>query len=128
VREVQEHGEIPYEQLCQRLRSEGLAPPDLRTIFGTPDRGRTVQFGGLEIYHVERRIAGMPWGFALGFEWHREGNRAYARFDARIYDPQAVRTFLGRLRGFLRAAADRPDEPCARLLSLPAVTAAPGRG
>ncbi len=103
VGEAQAHGEIPYEQLGEELGRQGVKLPEIRVIFSVSDHLAPVQFGGLELEWLERRMEAMPWGFTLTFNQHHEEGRCFAAFDARRYEPGKVRGFVERYKRRLGA-------------------------
>lgn len=114
--EFQAHGEIPYEQLCEELRKQGAGVPEIRAIFSSSNRGECIRFGGLELTKVVSRRTRMPWGFDLHFYQGAAGDECRVVFDAGIYDPAGVRTFVERLFRLLDEASRHPDSPLSTLL------------
>jgi amino acid adenylation domain-containing protein len=118
VLDAHAHCDIPYEQLCDELRKQGTDPPEIRAIFGVSEHTAPFRFGGLEITWLDRRMETMPWGFSLTFDQYNEPGHCRVDFDARIYDPEQVRAFLGRYTRFLEAASCEPDRPLSQLLAM----------
>ena len=127
VHETQARSEIPYEQLCEELRKDDLSPPEIRAIIGVSEQTGNMRLGGLELSWLDRRMETMPWGFTLNFDRSDENRRCRADFDARIYDPDRVRAFIGRLVRFLDAASFDPDLSLLQLLEMGRVPDAPER-
>ncbi len=125
VNETQARSEIPYEQLCEELRKEDLSPPEIRAIFSVSEQTGNMRIGGLELSWLDRRMETMPWGFTLNFDRNDENRRCRADFDARIYDPDRVRAFIGRLVRFLDTASLHPDLSLFQLLEMSRVPDAP---
>jgi hypothetical protein len=117
VGDAQSRGEVPYEQLCDELRKQGVNPPEIRAIFSVSDHTAPVRFGGLELTWLDRRMERMPWGFSLTFDQYDEQRRNRVAFDARLYDPNGVRELLAQFVRFLAAVSARPDEPLKQLLA-----------
>jgi hypothetical protein len=115
VADVQAQAEIPYEQLCEELRKQGLNPPEVRAIFSVTDPTEVVQGGDIELTALERRREVMPWGFTLTFEQYLDRHRCCVEFDAGIYDPEGVRGLLGRFFHFLDAVSSHPHRPLIEL-------------
>jgi Condensation domain len=111
VTAAQERCEIPYKELRNALRGLGVPSPEMQVIFQAPmGTGRVdMQFGGLELCGLDLYTRSrMPWGFSIDLrKCHLQICQAY--FDAGIYDPVAVRQFLGRLCEVLDAFAQHPD-------------------
>jgi hypothetical protein len=118
VGETQAHSEIPYERLCEELRSRGVNPPEIGVIFSVSEHTAPVRFAGLELTWLDRRIENMPWGFCLAFDQHNEQDRCRLSFDARIYNPIRVRNWLDRFVRLLNAVSDNPDLPVGKLLAM----------
>ena len=116
VGDIQAQAEIPYEQLCNDLRLQGVTPPEIRAIFTVADHTGTMRFGGLELTCLDRRIETMPWGFSLNFDQHNELQRCRATFDATAYDPTGVRELIGRFLHLLDVASASPDLRLSELL------------
>jgi amino acid adenylation domain-containing protein len=105
------HTEVPYDQLRERLGEAGVAVPEIQAIFGVSDRPPTMRFGGLEVEPLKRTFEHMPWGFAIAFDGWNEAERCRVDFDARIYDPAGVRSFVDRLRRLAGEVSVHPDRP-----------------
>jgi amino acid adenylation domain-containing protein len=117
VGDTQKRSEIPYEQLCEELRKEGVEPPEIRAIVSVRDQEVAVRSGEVEFLPYEGRRATMPWGFTLGLGQHDEARRCAAHFDARLHDPEGVRGLIARYVRLLDAASRAPDRPLADLLA-----------
>jgi Condensation domain/Phosphopantetheine attachment site len=109
--------ELPYEQLCEELRQQGVNPPEIRVIFGVTHHTAPVRLGSAEITWQERQQGSMPWGFSLRFNQHRE-DRCSVSCDARLYEPKGVRALLERFCCFLDAASRNPDLQLDELLGM----------
>src|SRR5262249_33812161 len=117
VGQAQVHGEVPYEQLCEELRKQGVNPPEVRLLFNVSDYATSMHFGGLEVSpRLQHRMATMPWGFNLAFVQLADQECCRVAFDARLYDPRGVANWIGRLLCFVDAVSCSPDVPLAELL------------
>lgn len=108
VIETSRHSDFPYEELCERLRGEGIVPPELRLIFN-PSVGRPWRIPGLEVTPMRRAYATMPWGFSFNPNQPKEADECEVSFDARIHDPDGVREFLARFERLAGEACAQPD-------------------
>ena len=108
------HAEIPYEPLCEELRRAGVAPPEIRAVFGTMNPPSPRRFGGLDLT-PQRRIVfeHMPWGFSFSVNQLDEAEGCRVDFDARIHDPAAVQSFIAGYQRLAGAVAASPDVPLA---------------
>jgi amino acid adenylation domain-containing protein len=118
VIETQARAEIPYDELCQELHKVGVKPLKFELIFGVSDHTAPVRFGGVELTWLERRMEAMPSSFTLTFDQHNEDHRCWAAFDAHIYDPARVRTFIGRLVRLLEVTSCHSTLPVATLVAM----------
>jgi hypothetical protein len=109
------HTEFPYEELCEQLVSEGVVAPEIRLIFNL-GADISLKMAGLELTTVRRLYTTMPWGFTFGPNQARESSECGAAFDARIYNPSAVREFLGRFQHLAAEVCSDPDRPLEALL------------
>jgi len=112
VSEVQARSEIPYEELREELKREGIVLPEIRAIFSLSDHRTPVQMGDVELSWVERKVETMPWGFSLAFDPNNETDRCSVMFDARQYDPVWVSAFLRRYTDLLDAISRDPEAIC----------------
>jgi acyl carrier protein len=117
IGEIQGRTEIPYEQLCEELRRQGVNPPEIRLIFGVTDRTATVRLGDAELSWLEARMETMPWGFTVSLDQSNEQEVCRVTFDARLYDPQGVQALVERFGLFLAAAVSHPDGKLSQLLA-----------
>jgi amino acid adenylation domain-containing protein len=108
VIETSQHSDLPYEELCDQLRAQGIEPPEIRLIFN-PFVSPAIRIPGLEITPMRRTYATMPWGFSFNPNQHREANECEVSFDARIHDPDGVRRFLARFRRLADEVCAQPD-------------------
>jgi hypothetical protein len=118
VVETAPHTEVPYDQLSARLAESGTPVPEIRTIFGVSDRPPPMRFGGLEVEPLKRTFQHMPWGLSIGFDRWDETDRCRVDFDARLYDPVGVRSFVDGLQRLAGEVAADPDHPIDRGYSL----------
>jgi aryl carrier-like protein len=115
VGDIQARSEIPYEQLGEELRRQGVNVPEIRAIFGVSDRSAVTRLGSAELTWLDRRTENMPWGFTFMLD-HFEGRESCrVTFDARLYDPPRVHDLVARFGRYLAAAAAAPDMPLNQL-------------
>ncbi|HMD54551.1 MAG TPA: condensation domain-containing protein, partial [Phycisphaerae bacterium] len=118
VSEAQANSKIPYEQLCDELRKQGVNPPEILAIFSVSTHTAPISLGDAVMTWNDRWIQGMPWGFTLAFDQFNEAHRCRASFDTRLYDPLLVRAFVEQYIKFLDAASCNPNLPIAELLAI----------
>jgi hypothetical protein len=120
VVEAQAHAQIPREELWEDLRSLGVEPPEIEVIFGGPGLVLPSKFSDLDlIVHSHRlkgsdsegeQVAAMPWGFTLSFDLKNQEHQCELTFDARLYDPAKVRSFLDCYVRILDRISSAPDQ------------------
>jgi amino acid adenylation domain-containing protein len=125
VGQVHTHSDIPYEQLCEELRNQGVHPPEISAIFGVSQQTAPIRFGGLVLTRQDRRTESMPWGFSTAVDQFNEGHRCRTTFDARIYDPVRVHAFIERYKRLLDTLSHNPNLPVAELLRISKTSATP---
>jgi hypothetical protein len=104
VAQTERHSEMPYEVLRNTVRHL----PPIEMIFGSRiERQRTFSNLVLRRNRPKRPLT-MPWGFSLGIVKTLNGDCCNADFDASLYEPTAVRKFVGRLFGWLDAVSCQP--------------------
>jgi hypothetical protein len=103
VVETQAHAQIPFEELGNDLRLQGVIPPEIQVIFGGPAPATRSEFAGLVFtahahsfkgFPIGQDHASMPWGMTLTLDLTNLERPCELTFDARIYDPQKVRGFF----------------------------------
>jgi hypothetical protein len=60
----------------------------------------------------------MPWGFNLSFDLANEEHQCELAFDARIYDPKKVQSFLQIYLRLLEGISLAPDKQMKELVRL----------
>ena len=115
--EALEHTEIPYQTLCDKLRSEGAAPPEISALFILGTHFKPAYFAGIALTLNERRWDRMPWGFTLRLDLNHQEAPYQALFDAGIYDPEKVARFMRQYLGLLDLAGRYPDHPLSSLIN-----------
>lgn len=108
IAKTQQHGEISHTLLREQLAQEEVLPPAINAMFSQSEHNPPHSFGGLELSRARRIKMSMPWGFTMNLVSADE-SRCYAEFDARLYDPEQVRTFLLRYRELLGILSHHPD-------------------
>ncbi|HEY1359206.1 MAG TPA: condensation domain-containing protein [Thermoleophilaceae bacterium] len=116
VVEMSAHSEMPYGELCDALRAEGVVPPELHSVFTAGDILPPMRFGGIEMVPLERVFGSMPWGFSMQMDQFWEAQRNLVAFDARVHDPLAVRAFVRRYAQLLAEGSAEPERPLGELL------------
>ena len=109
VTETEARSEIPYEQLRHELEQNGTALPEIQVIFGMSAIGDEIKFAHLQWTSLDRYFGAMPWGISITHYEHDEERSCRAAFDAGLYDPAAVRTFIKRYTRLLDLVSRRPD-------------------
>jgi acyl-CoA synthetase (AMP-forming)/AMP-acid ligase II len=117
AREAYAHGEVPYELLREELQSRGVTPPRIGVMFDWAEQTSPMRLGAVEMTWLERAAPTMPWGFSMFMDKHNEERSCSVLFDASLYDPEAVRSFVARFKRLLDRAARSPDDPICQLLS-----------
>jgi amino acid adenylation domain-containing protein len=117
------HTVLPYEVLCDELRTSGIVPPEIRMIFA-PEHPSDSRAAELEFAIVKREYSTHPWGFTFVPNSTREASECKAHFDPRIYDPAGVREFLARHVRMATEVGRNPDRP----LSATAIARQPRSG
>ena len=115
VVEAKARSGIPYEGLSEELQRGGAAPPEIKTMFSLRSRWPELSFGGIEIGPPRYTIVGMPWGFSFIVDPKMESDRCMTMFDARIYDPGAVRGFIERYRRLVGRVLEKPNRRLRKL-------------
>lgn len=115
VVEAKARSGIPYEGLSEELHRGGAPPPEIKTMFSLRSRWPELSFGGIEIGPPRYTIVGMPWGFSFIVDPKMESDRCMTVFDARIYDPGAVRGFIERYRRLVGRVLEKPNRRLRKL-------------
>jgi acyl carrier protein len=100
--------QVPYDRLCEELRRDGVEPPEIRALFHMYDDWGDVGFEQIEARPPRYWFPGMPWGFSLIIDRSQEADGCKATFDARIYDPAAVRRFVERFNRMVARVGEEP--------------------
>lgn len=116
VIEASAHAQTPYDAVCDELRATGTIPPEFHSIFSIVNEMPPARFQGLEMTPIDRAYASMPWGFTLAHRRDVNVERCLAAFDARLYDPKAVRSFVKRYRRLFKRICAEPDRPLGELV------------
>ena len=124
--EAQAQAHLPPEELWKDLRSVGVNPPPIEVIFGGPGLALPARFSNMEfVLHTHRfdglamthKRAAMPWGFTLSFDLNNDERPCDLTFDARLYHPAKVRTFLQQYLGLLDRLSLNPDRTMRELIA-----------
>jgi hypothetical protein len=130
VTEAEAHADIPHEELWEGLQELGVNPPEIRMIFGAPmDFKRSdMHVGDLMFTRTDfSQVAVMPWSFSMNLLEYNDAQVCRARFNAQIFDPDAVRRFMDCLHEFLNVVSQRLDLPIGELLLLRGRNATSGK-
>ena len=101
--------DMPFDVLGEELKKCGQAPPDLRAIFMFESFSeQSSRLGDLEVNQltIATRTT-MPWRFQMQV---RDAGRVFcgwAKFDARLHDPQLVRRMVRNYVRLLEAVVRR---------------------
>jgi Condensation domain len=115
VVETKAHGEIPYDRLCEELHRSGTPPPEITAMFHRRDRWPPLDCAGIEFHTPRYTTLEMPWGFSFNVETESENEIWGTKFDARIFDPAAVRGFTERYATLARRVVAKPKRRLRRL-------------
>jgi hypothetical protein len=115
VVETKAHGEIPYDRLCEELHRSGTPPPEITAMFHRRERWPPLECAGIELHTPRYTTLEMPWGFSFTVETESENEVWGTKFDARIYDPAAVRDFIERCATLARRVVAKPNRRLRRL-------------
>ena len=118
---------IPYDELCDELRWEGVQPPYLQVFFHVSLAGRVIEFAGLKLGWLNRVRQSFQVGFSVIFEGQEGEHGCEALFDPRIYDPAGVRVFVERYKRLLDAVSRHPEKTLDHLLIMSDLAAAYAR-
>lgn len=117
MRAATTYGEIPYELLCEALRSWGVVPPQVEVMFHWAERPMPIQLGEVEMTEFSGAAAPeMPWGFSVVMDKNNENRPCLALFDANLYEPAAVHALIGQFKRLLNLTARFPDHALHQLL------------
>lgn len=117
TREAHSYGEIPYELLCEGLRSRRVTPPRIEVMFHWAEQSMPMRLGEVEMTWLARVAPVMPWGFSMFMDKHNEGHLCLVLFNAGLYKPAAMRVFVGQFQRLLNIAARFPDHTLGQLLA-----------
>lgn len=107
--------DLPYQLLCEELRTSGRVPPEINAIFSVRSPMPHLPFGKVEQIPEDPTLMSMPWGFNFTVDQLEESHRCQADFDAHLHDPAAVRRFIDRYAGLAEVAGGNPDRPLSDL-------------
>jgi Fe2+ transport system protein FeoA len=110
------HGDLPFEVLCEALRGERCAPPDVKVIFQSRRRETSFRSGDVEVHVLERVLPAMPWRLQVTVDETEDQTTGCVHLDTNLYDPTGVSRLIAGYEALLAAVAERPD---LRLADLP---------
>ena len=117
VFETRTHSELPYEEVKQQLRADGIEPPEIGIIFAMSSDHSDQHFGNLVMSNELCSVGKMPWGCQFFVEAQKPEN-CRVHFDAGVYDRNGMRAMLDRYLRLLEAAAHEPELPIGKLLAM----------
>jgi amino acid adenylation domain-containing protein len=121
LRAIQGHGEFPYEIVHDEARAWRVRLPQIRSHVSIAIPHADITFAGLRLSHLRHTArASMPPGFEVRFDQGAGTDDCTAVFDAHVYDPAAVRVFLGRFVRLLDVVSHNPDIAVAGAVALAA--------
>lgn len=117
VNEMQSHAMISEKMLRSELRKSRIKLSKRSICFALADHTEPVRSG-----EIEMKQLGSAWerecsGFHVTFDQHDEAAGSHVMFDSRIYHPEKVREFLGRMSDFMQEASGNPDATLAELFA-----------
>lgn len=122
VNEAQAHSALPYEQMCEELRRQGLVLPEVRLLAKVGTHRDVLKLEGVEIdWPAKLENLTMPWGFTMSFFQRNSGECCVARFDASIYDPAGAGAMADDFVRLLTESSLHPDSTLATLAGVSAV-------
>lgn len=110
--EAESYSEIPFDRLSAELQRRNIVTPPIKVIFSAPLGNRLGEksFADLTISRYRPQMPlHMPWGCTLELREHDGNYRCVMDFDAGLYDPLLVQTFMDHLYEFLDAVSHHPD-------------------
>jgi hypothetical protein len=117
VRSLQCYADFPYDRVYRELREWKLKMPQGRSILSTGWSHPDIRCAGIEITCMPSRAVNvMPIGFDVKFDMANEQRHCQVLFDAGLYDPRAVRSFVGRFQRLLDSVSRHPDVAIAEAL------------
>ena len=117
VFETRTRSELPYEEVKEQLRAEGIEPPEIEFIFMMSSDHSDQHFGNLAISNEFWSVGTMPWGCQFFVDEQKPEN-CRVHFDAKPYDRNGMRAMLDRYLRLLEAAAREPELPIGKLLAM----------
>ena len=127
VVETLSHAQIPFEELENELSSQVVTPPEIHVIFGGPAPATRSRFAHLlftthphsfkGLPMGQDQVSAMPWGMTLTLDLTNSERPCELTFDARIYDPQEVRSFFLAYRQLIDRVLVDASQTLHRLLS-----------
>jgi non-ribosomal peptide synthetase component F len=117
---AEKHSAIPYEELGDELRQQGVRVPQIKVIFHVSPPARPIEFGAAKLLWADRIYERIQWGFTLDYEEENDRRDGHVLFDPRIYDPAAVQVFVARYKRLLDAVSRDPSKTLNALLTMSA--------
>jgi amino acid adenylation domain-containing protein len=117
---AEKHSAIPYEELGDELRQQGVRVPQIKVIFHVSPPARPIEFGAAKLLWADRIYERIQWGFTLDYEEENDRRDGHVLFDPRIYDPAAVQVFVTRYKRLLDAVSRDPSKTLNALLTMSA--------
>ena len=116
VSETSAHTEVPYRRLVDHLRAQGMPPPPFQMTFDASSQQRPpMRLGNLEVTRMKPATEQMRRGFKFRVD-RSDRDYCHVRFNAGIYDPSGVRSFLGRFQCLAADVCAHPDHQLSEFL------------
>ena len=112
------YSEIPFDQLREGLKREGVRIPNSDLIFNVADTRKEYNFSGIKLSWADQNLLNMPSGLTMNPDCYSKGSNCRTLFDAHVYDTTEVRRFVERYRRLLVAISRNPDLSLSKLLSI----------
>jgi len=116
--EFRAHSAMPFDQLREGLRREGVQLPNTGLVFNVANPRKVFSFSGVKLYWSDQYQQTMPSGLAMNPDSYSETTNCRTLFDAYVYDATSVRRFVERYRRLLAAVSRDPDLSISELLSI----------
>jgi len=117
VAETEAYCDLPYEEMRDQLRGNGVELPGIKVIFSMSQHRSSSRFADLELTNLRWAYEAMPWGFTMHFDERTGGCDCVTLFDANKYDPEGVQRFVKRYLRLLDAVSRLPDSSVCDLLT-----------
>ena len=117
VFETLAHGELPFDEIQEQLRTVGIKPPDIEIYFMLSRDHLDQRFANIVISNDPPIILTMPFICTVYVDEKKPEN-CQLMFDARRYGRKEMRALLNRYIQVLETAARDPELPVGRLFMM----------